>query len=161
MIEVPITKEMLKKAKRKAKLLGVLRNSQLKGKGNIAGFLGEEIVLTALGGKSVNTYDYDILIGRHKIEVKTKRCSVEPRPDYAVDIHASSAHQKCDWYIFVRVLKNYTKGWIVGKIRKEDFFKKAKLLKAGTIVGSNKMKLRRDNYEMYIDDLIPVKVVKR
>ena len=40
MIEVKITKTMLTRAKKKAKEMGVIKNSILSGEGNLAGFLG-------------------------------------------------------------------------------------------------------------------------
>ena len=43
-VEIPFTKEMVKSAKSKAKSLGQINNSILKGKGNFAGYLGEEAV---------------------------------------------------------------------------------------------------------------------
>ena len=50
MIEIEITDDMLSSATRKAEEMGKLNNSILKGKGNIAGFLGEQVALKVLGG---------------------------------------------------------------------------------------------------------------
>jgi len=44
MIEVKITELMKKRAWHKARSMGKLKNSILQGGGNIAGFLGEEVV---------------------------------------------------------------------------------------------------------------------
>ena len=50
MIEVKITKTMLTRAKKKAKEMGVIKNSILSGEGNLAGFLGEEVANRILRG---------------------------------------------------------------------------------------------------------------
>jgi len=42
MIEIKITEEMKKRAWAKSREMGIIRNSIMKGDGNIAGFLGEE-----------------------------------------------------------------------------------------------------------------------
>ena len=62
MQEIKITKGMLADASNRAKELGILRNSISKGMGNVAGMLGEEIVLKVLGGKLESSYDYDIIL---------------------------------------------------------------------------------------------------
>ena len=43
MIEVKITEDMKKRAWAKSREMGVIKNSIMKGDGNIAGFLGEEV----------------------------------------------------------------------------------------------------------------------
>ena len=48
MKEIEITLDMIDKARTKAKELGRLNNSILKGKGNLAGFIGEQIALQCL-----------------------------------------------------------------------------------------------------------------
>ena len=62
MQEIKISLDMLDAARQKAKELGKLNNSILKGKGNLAGFIGEQIALSFLGGEWQNTYEYDILL---------------------------------------------------------------------------------------------------
>ena len=73
MKEVKVTRDMLVKARDKAVEMGRLHNSILNGGGNLAGFIGELIVLKVLGGEWSNTYDYDILLGKIKIDAKTKQ----------------------------------------------------------------------------------------
>ena len=50
MIEVEITKEMKKSAWKKSAEMGVIYNSITKGKGNIAGFIGEEVANSVIKG---------------------------------------------------------------------------------------------------------------
>ena len=44
MIEINIGEDVIKKAEIKANKMGILRNYIMQGKGNIVGFLGEEIL---------------------------------------------------------------------------------------------------------------------
>ena len=63
LIEVKISDEMLLAGRKKATEMGLLHNSILRGGGSVAGFLGEQIVLSVMGGKWDNSYDYDIVLG--------------------------------------------------------------------------------------------------
>ena len=54
--------------------MGKLNNSILNGAGNIAGFIGEQISLKVLGGQWNNTYDYDIMVGDKRIDVRKTSC---------------------------------------------------------------------------------------
>jgi len=67
MIQVEIKKEWVENAKEKAKELGVLKHSFMKGQGNIIGFLGEIVVADFLKAKIENTYDYDLIKGNVKL----------------------------------------------------------------------------------------------
>ena len=79
MIYVPITSTMKGKATRSANRMGRIRNSIMRGKGNVYGFLGEQIAQLVLGGELVNKgkkYDvnYDLVLDDGTtVEVKTKR----------------------------------------------------------------------------------------
>ena len=50
MIEIEITEAMKKRAWRKARSMGQLKNSITAGQGNIAGFLGEEVANEKING---------------------------------------------------------------------------------------------------------------
>jgi len=83
MIEIKITEEMKKRAWAKSREMGVIRNSIMKGDGNIAGFLGEEVANIVIDGTINNTYDYDVVSKSGiKYDVKTKRCTSPPKPYY-------------------------------------------------------------------------------
>ena len=97
MQEIKITKGMLVDASNRARKLGVLKNSISKGMGNVAGMLGEEIVLKVLGGKLESNYDYDILLpDGTTTDVKTKLTTVKPLPEYSCSVSAYNIRQKCD-----------------------------------------------------------------
>ena len=116
LIEVTITKEMLARARKTADELGTLQNSITHGQGNLAGFVGEEVAQSVLGGELANTRDYDLILeDEKKIDVKTKRCTSPPKGHYECSVADFNTSQKCDEYVFVRVMKDFSKGWILGK----------------------------------------------
>lgn len=132
---VTVTLNMIDKARSKATELGVLKNSIIRGKGNIAGFIGEQIALHCIGGEWQNTYEYDILTsdGR-RIDVKTKQTSVQPLPEYDCSIAKYNTKQKCDFYAFVRVKRDLTIGWYLGMLGKQEYFDKARFLKKAQLI---------------------------
>ena len=92
MIEINIGEDVIKKAEIKANKMGILRNSIMQGKGNIVGFLGEEIVKNYINAEESNTYDYDLIKKGIKIDVKTKKTKVKPLPHYEASV--TTPHQK-------------------------------------------------------------------
>tara|TARA_R110002073_G_C9074053_1_gene546128 strand:+ start:21 stop:524 length:504 start_codon:yes stop_codon:yes gene_type:complete len=153
MIEIEITDDMLSSATQKAEEMGKLNNSILKGKGNIAGFLGEQVALKVLGGEWSNTFDYDIVVGDIKVDVKTKQTTAKPKPFYECSVAKYNTKQRCDAYAFVRVLKDFSKGWYLGAMKKEDYLSKATPLKRGDVDPSNNFTVRADCYNLPISDL--------
>jgi len=154
LIEVKITDRMLLAGRKKATEMGLLHNSILRGGGSIAGFLGEQIVLDVMGGKWDNSYDYDIVLGDgRKVEVKTKQTSAVPLPHYSCSISNFNTRQKCDIYAFTRVLKDFSKGWFLGYMPKQEYFDKSKFMKKGDFDPDNGYEVRADCYNLYIEDL--------
>jgi hypothetical protein len=154
MVRINIEKEWIENAKKKAKEMGILNHSILKGNGNITGFIGEFMVEKFLKGKIDNTYDYDIVKNGIKIDVKSKKCTSIPKPDYDCSVPAYNTKQKCDMYVFVRIMNTFDVGWICGVISKREFFQKAKLWKRGETDESNMMTFKEDSYNLKIKDLI-------
>jgi hypothetical protein len=154
MIEVTITDEMLLAARAKAVEMGKINNSILKGGGNVAGFLGEQVAMSVLGGDWNNTYDYDFTTEAGKrVEVKTKQTSVKPLPHYECSIAKFNTKQDCDAYAFVRVLNDFSIGWFLGVLTKETYFDKANFLKKGDVDPSNNYTVKADCYNVRIDQL--------
>ena len=154
MEEILITKDMINKAKTKANQMGKLNNSITKGQGNIAGFLGEEIVLNYLNENDNNSYDYDLVLkdGR-KVDVKTKRTTVKPRTNYDCSVASFNTKQKCDVYIFCRILNDMSRGWILGYKDKKDYFDEARFMKKNQIDPANNFRVKADCYNVAIEDL--------
>jgi hypothetical protein len=150
----------------KAEKMGVLKNSIIQGKGNLTGFLGEIAIHKYLAGskwESSNSYDYDIIYGKNKIDVKTKWCNGFPTVDYDCSIAAYNTKQKCDTYIFCRVsseipkdFDNPSKVYLLGYIKKDDYFKFAKLWRKGEVDPSNDHLFTVDTYNLKIGDIYPL-----
>jgi hypothetical protein len=131
MIEVTITDEMRRSAQKSAEEMGVLPSSILKGGGNYVGFLGEEAALKVLKAKRENTLDYDMLVGRKKIDVKSQAVKYKPKQDYYCAVAKTSLHQKCDYYCFMKVDIERNKAYYMGVISKKNFMQKALHVAAG------------------------------
>ena len=157
MVLVEIKDEWVVEARRKAEELGVLRHSFMKGDGNLVGFLGELIVADKLKAQIENTYDYDLIKRGKTIDVKSKRCTSQPKPHYECSVAAYNTKQKCDFYVFTRILDTLDIGWICGIIKKEEFFKDAKLYKKGERDSRNGLVFKEDTYNLEIGNLIDMK----
>jgi hypothetical protein len=164
MLKVEITDRMKKVAKEKAEEMGELKNSILKGQGNVTGFLGEEIIKSFLSARSSNTKDYDISYKKKKYDIKTKLTSKEPLPEYDCSIAAYNTVQKCDGYIFVRIQKdkedNLICGWILGWMDKEAYFQNAEYWPKGKIDPSNGYRVKASCYNIKIKDLKNIEELK-
>ena len=176
LISIPWDSRMVEQAQSKAKKLGRINNSILKGGGNAAGYLGEEAVAAYIGAKITSCdkgddkYNYDIIAkdGR-RIEIKTKRRTVDPLDYYDVSVAKTSVHQRPDLYIFVsinfenmmmengkRVYRGIKNIWIVGQAEPEDYFARAKIWKAGEIDNNNGFKTHVDMYNLPISEIEPL-----
>ena len=157
MKEIDVTSGQLISARQKAIDQGRLANSIKNGEGNLAGFIGEIVVADELNAKQDNTYDYDLLLkDKTRIDVKTKRCNSAPLDTYDCSIAAHGTKQKCDAYVFVRVLNDFSKAWILGKLGKEEYFDKATFFKKGMVDPDNGFRFRADCYNVKIADLIEI-----
>lgn len=157
MREVDIRNEQVELARTRAKDLGVLKHSFMKGERNVVGFLGEILVAEYIKADIENTYDYDLVKRGIKIDVKSKRCTSIPQLHYECSVPAYNTRQKCDFYVFVRILEDYKKAWILGIIGKKSFFNKAILRKKGFTDTSNNMTFKEDSYNLAIKDLLDFK----
>lgn len=154
MIEIVISPAMLVEARDKAAEMGQLRNSIIRGAGNIAGFIGEAIAQQVLGGKLCNTYDYDLVLDNGtKIDVKTKQTGYVPLPSYDCSIAALNTKQDCDYYAFVRVKNDFSVGWYLGVYNKDQYMKDAVFMQKGTIDPANGYVVKSNCYNIKIDQL--------
>jgi hypothetical protein len=172
MIKIETTQKMMDSSQLKAKSLGPINNSILKGGGNLAGYLGEEALASHLSAEIVSNnrgrekYNYDLVLpdGR-RMEVKTKRRTVSPRPHYDVSVARTSKHQRPDLYGFISLeferatgkhpkkyygLKNM---WLCGYMPAEEYWERATLWKSGQIDPTNAFKTHVDMYNMTISAL--------
>lgn len=130
------------------------KNSVMDGNRNLYAFLGEVVVgdfLSERGWSVKNCKDFDLLDPDGcRWDLKTKMTTVKPKSNYRCTVH-SYYLQKCDGYIFCRCLKNLSKVFLLGKIRKQDFMEKGELLKVGDV--ENGMVIDRDVWSLRISEL--------
>jgi len=180
MFTIPFTQNMIDKAVERANSItfGNAR-TQVKNSGvglsdvATAGFLAEEAVAHYLNADltssstDIDKYHYDLILPNGlNTEIKTKRRTVRPRPDYEVSIYDISTFQRPNLYMFVslefeksmrqgRTLQysNLTNVWLLGQKTPEDFFKDAVLWKAGDYDSRNNLKLKSTTYNLTISQL--------
>jgi len=172
MTKLPFKPWMIEEAREKAQSLGSINNSITKGGGNIAGYLAEIALNEYIKGENLSCskgrlkYDFDLLKGQNKIEVKTKRRTVDPEPHYEVSIATTSEHQRPDFYAFISITfaKKRGKGksatyhglkniWLCGFLSREEFFSKAKFIRKGELDPSNGFICHQDMYNLPISKL--------
>jgi hypothetical protein len=153
MIEITPTPEQIREAKQTSSG-NALQGSITRGAGSPAGALGEILVRDLMGYVHAPTPHYDLYTSQGtRIDVKTKRCTSAPRDYYECSIAAHGTKQDCDEYIFVRVLNNLQRAWILGRISKDEYFEKAVRHRKGEKDDSNNFTFKADCYNLPIRDL--------
>jgi hypothetical protein len=172
MLSIPWTQEMIENAQSKAQRLGEINNSITKGRGNIAGFLGEEAVAAHFGAEIVSCdagdekYNYDLWKNGKRIEVKTKRRTAPPLDYYDVSVAKTSEHQRPDLYVFVslqfsrsqrvdghRLYYGLQGVWVVGVAGPDDYFARAEFWAKGREDEANGFITKVDMYNLPINQL--------
>lgn len=74
----------------------------------------------------------DFVFNGITFDVKAQGCNSAPALNFAGTLYEDQAGREVDFYIFTRVKNDFTKVWITGFASKEQFFKLAKLIPAGT-----------------------------
>lgn len=157
MIEITPTEAQRKEARLTAGNTTGLQGSITRGGGSPAGTLGEILVRDMMDYRQINTKDYDLYTDQGtRIDVKTKRCTSAPKEYYECSIAAHGTRQECDEYVFVRVLNNLTRAWILGSISKDEYFEKAVRHKKGEVDESNNFTFKADCYNLQISELWPI-----
>lgn len=142
-----------------------LKGSIQEGEGNIYGALGEIVIRDLYISKGFtvdcnSTYDYDLIIEGHKVDVKAKRSTTKPRPNHLCSIPNFNTHQKCDFYFFVRVNEKLKECFLLGYMRKEDFFAQATFNKKGELdIHSDRKgwRFKEDCWNVKVEALKPFK----
>ena len=123
--------------------MGQLNNSIRQGEGNVYGFLGELVFAKITGATIDNTYDWDarmpvrqsdgliLNLDGPTVDIKSKCVTSVPLPHYECSVASIGTHQRCDYYAFVRVLKDCTVAWYLGAMLKSDFLRQATFMEAG------------------------------
>ena len=143
MIEYQIPRRMKLAAQWRADEMGQLNNSIRQGKGNVYGFLGELVFAKITGATINNTYDWDarmpvrqsdgliLSLDGPTVDIKSKCVTSVPLPHYECSVASIGTHQRCDYYAFVRVLKDCSVAWYLGAMLKSDFLRQATFMEAG------------------------------
>ena len=134
---IEISKRQIERA-RKLYPFKELKGSITKGEGNLRGALGEIIVFDIFTEKGYkvdfnSTFDFDLIIDGHKIDVKTKATNYKPVDSFNCCIPDAQKKQKCDYYFFTYISYDYKKCYLVGYKSKESFFKEADFANKGEI----------------------------
>ena len=161
MIEVSISEDYMRHAREKASTVGILQGSITGGTSNVVGAIGEIIVADSIEAEQMNTYDYDLVKDGMRIDVKTKRCNSKPKPFYDCSVALHGTKQDCDAYVFVRILINLSKAWILGSISKKDFYDRATLHRKGDVDRDNGYTFKADCYNLRIDRLDPIHEIQQ
>jgi hypothetical protein len=164
-IQTAIPDDLLTEARQLARQMGTLRNSITKGAGNVYGFVGELVATRYLGALHHNTHDYDVVLPAgpqgFRVDVKTKKVTSKPKPNYLCTVADYNTRQQCDAYVFTRVMDDFSYAYLLGWLTKEQFYKEAKFFKRGDIdpSGNGKWKFTADCYNVQIDQLRPMGVL--
>ena len=163
MLTVNINREMYDNAKALAEAQGVLKGSIEYGKGNIYGYLGEEIFQKLYpDALRVNSFDHDFELIRFPqlddpvtitVDVKTKMTSYVPQPHYEASVTAMPRQQDTHIYFFCRVHKDTRQGWAIGWEFSDVFFSTSYLKKEGDVDPSNGMVCKRTCWNIYHSQL--------
>ena len=136
MITVTPTAAQKRQASIDARKMGVLPNSFTYGKGNGIGMLAEIVAASWLGAERVRppVYSHDLVLNNLTIDVKCKRCSSEPQPDYLASVVAKKKEVgiKADLLLFARIMDDRSLAYLCGWLPTEEFVKQAEFIKAGT-----------------------------
>lgn len=162
MIGIPITKHDLKLAESISEPLIQLKHNIKNVTASekdmvLAGILGQMFVTKYLGVTTSDTYDYDIIFNKNKIEVKSALCSNEPTPYYDCKVNGY-IKQSCDYYVFVHILRDFSKLWIAGIYPQKEFYQKARYAPKGE-KQPNGLIFRADAYILKIKDLYPFRTL--
>ena len=150
----------------------VNKKSFMNGERSLTGILGEFVIKTLISkewklsvnkteksSENLNYYDYDLFVDNKKIEVKSKTCKSIPKSNYEGSI-PSYYKQKCDYYVFNRILNDFKTIWIMGFISKEDFENKRRKIRKGETDQSNGLVFKENAYNIFYHELNSIREFK-
>ena len=140
MIKLQITESQIKRAN-KLYSFNELKNSIKNGEGNLTGAIGEIVAFDYYQEQDKvvihsGDFNFDLLIGGSKIEVKTMECNSTPKEYHECNVSLYNAEQECDYYLFLNVDSSHSTAYIKGYVSKERFKKIRQLRLKGEKNGS-------------------------
>ena len=138
--EIIITDDMKSRAKDKYNQIKLdptrdKRQFASEGKRLLYGYLGEMIVMEYYGVGDVDDYEYDIVLGDYKTDIKSISCKFKPPLNYLASVNSCEIEgdhrQDADIYMFVRIREDCKVAWLVGYIECDRFFEMSKFINKG------------------------------
>jgi hypothetical protein len=134
-----VTKDILQESQDKAKAMGPLKGSILKGKGNIAGFVGKAMLFKLLHEsfpniKYIGSGNIEIIVNNKpvKIAVRVKQRTVPPRDYFNCSVTEDSiGKEQFDFFAFAQVSEDLKEFWLLGFVSWDRFRKESHILKKG------------------------------
>ena len=148
---IKINQSIVLEAERRSEQMGILDSSRTKGKGNLAGFVGEILTAECSGGIIIDNFDYDLKIGSLKVDVKTKSCSSAPKPHYLCSVMEYQLKNEADGYYFCRVNLSTKEAWLLGYCSKQKLLEKGFFAKKGSPDGN--FTFKEDCWNIKISEL--------
>jgi len=128
--------EQKAEAAKDARAMGCLPNSVTYGRGNLIGMLAEIVAADWLKATRVRppVYSHDIEFNGRTIDVKAKRCSSLPLPEYSASVFAKNGKHgiKADILLFTRVTDDCDTVYLLGWLTTRQFARRAEFVKQGT-----------------------------
>ena len=156
---VQVTKKQQERARRRARMLGRLRNSITNGRSNYWGMLGEEVVTDFIKGDLADTRDYDVVAPNGaRLEVKTKKTNTKamPKPFFECSVCDHNTNQQCDAYVFVRVSTLAPVAFVCGALSRSDFYRLARRFRKGDRDSSNRYVVTENCHNVNMSQLKPL-----
>ena len=170
MQKILITSEMRSIAHQKTKHLHFNENRGLSKFGSeknrtIVGYIGEQMVMDFLKIKSLDDqFNFDLTYQGKRLEVKTISCKFKPFPHYLCTVNSHNLDgihkQSADYYVFLRILNDQSKGWILGCIPCSEFFEKGKFIEKGSQVVKGVQFVKANATVLPINQLYPMNILK-
>lgn len=124
------------------------------------GYIGEQIVKKVFPKLHFSSDpDIDLCYNGLNFDVKSVGCNGEPKAEYVGTVFSHEGKKHCNFFIFTRILNDYSGGWVTGIISKKDFFKKCIEVKAGT--KNNNFTYEHDRYTIEYRHLFMPEIEKK
>ena len=150
-----VSKTLLAEAQAKAKKMGRLEGSILKGQGNVAGFIGKMILYGVIKEKFPEVKylsSNNIVLNGKKIAVRVKQRTVDPQMHFNCSVTlASLKKEKFDFFAFCQIDEKMETLWTLGFITWDRFLKEGITLHKGEKDGQ--FTVKEDCKNIQIKDL--------
>ncbi len=157
-VHVPPDDPIRKQAKSEAEKLGDLHGSITNGDGNFSGILAEFVVADVLDCERCNTYERDLIRNGIAIDVKTKRRTVDPKPEYEASISDHNTEQDADVYYFTSVNTESNIVSLCGYLGTDAYYDVSTFYEQGDYDPSNGFEFKSDCYNVEYSKLKQVEL---